>query len=115
MANYKTDRMAEDVKRELTDIIRGMKDPRISSLITIIKIELAADYGHCKVYVSSMEGMEKAKEAVEGLTSGAGFIRREINTRLKLRRSPQFTFIPDDTTEYSASIAKKLNDLHINE
>lgn len=51
----------EDLKRELTDIIRYVKDPRVSSILTIIKVELSNDLSHCKVYHSSLEGMEKAK------------------------------------------------------
>lgn len=111
MPNFKVNRMSEDIRRELTDIMHMMKDPRISSLLTIIKVDLSNDYSHCKVYISSMEGMEKAKEAVKGLNSGAGFIRREINSRLKMRRTPEFKFIPDDSTEYSADIARILNEL----
>ena len=111
MANFKVSRMEEDVRRELTDIMRSLKDPRISGLITIIKVELSSDYSSCKVYVSSMEGLEKAKEAAKGLSHGAGFIRREIGSRLKMRRTPEFRFIPDNTTEYSASISRILNDL----
>lgn len=111
MPNFKINRMSEDIHRELTDIMHMMKDPRINSLLTIIKVDLSNDYSHCKVYISSMEGMDKAKEAVKGLNSGAGFIRREINSRLKMRRTPEFKFIPDDSTEYSADIARILNEL----
>ena len=111
MANFKVNRMTEDIRRELTDIMHMMKDPRINGLLTIIKVDLSNDYSHCKVYVSSMEGLEKAKEAAKGLNNGAGFIRREINTRLKMRRTPEFKFIADDSTEYSADIARILNEL----
>lgn len=79
MAGYKVDRISEDVKRELTDIMRSLKDPRISGLITIVRTEMSKDMSQVKVYVSSMDGIEGAKEAVKGLKSAAGFIRREIN------------------------------------
>ncbi len=111
MAGFRINRTGEDVKRELTDIMRQLKDPRINSLITVIKTELSNDMSHCKVYISSMEGMDKAKEACKGLNSAAGYIRREMNGRIKMRRTPEFHFIPDDSTEYSAGIAKLLNDL----
>ena len=62
---FRVDRTSEDLKRELTDIIRHVKDPRVSSILTIIKVDLSNDMSHCKVYVSSLEGMEKAKEAAE--------------------------------------------------
>ena len=57
---------------------------------------------HCKVYVSSLEGMEKAKEAAKGLNHANGFIKHEVNARIKMRRIPDFHFIADDSTEYSA-------------
>ena len=74
-------------------------------------MDLSKDMSHCKVYVSSMDGIEQAKEAVKGLTSAAGFIRREINNRLTMRRSPEFHFVADDSIAYSAEIAKKLDEL----
>ena len=113
MASHRIDRISEDIKRELTDIMHHIKDPRVSSLLTIIKVELSNDMSHCKVYISSLEGMDKAKEAVKGLNNANGFIKHEINTRIKMRRVPDFHFIPDDSTEYSADIARILNSLDI--
>lgn len=111
MASHRMSRLAEDVRRELTDIFRMLKDPRIGGMISIVKVDLSGDMSHCKVYISSLDGIESAKEAVKGLTSAAGFIRREINGRLDMRRSPAFTFVADDSIEHSADIAKILNDL----
>ena len=103
---FRVGRTSEDLKRELTDIIRYVKDPRVSSILTIIKVELSNDLSHCKVYISSLEGMEKAKEAAKGLNNANGFIKHEVNSRIKMRRIPDFHFIADDSTEYSAGIAK---------
>lgn len=111
MASHRHDRLAEDIRRELTDIFRSLKDPRINGMISIVKVDLSGDLSHCKVYVSSLDGMEAARNAVEGLTSAAGFIRREVNARLTMRRSPAFHFIADDSIEHSADIAKLLNGL----
>ena len=77
---FRVDRTSEDLKRELTDIIRHVKDPRVSSILTIIKVDLSNDMSHCKVYVSSLEGMEKAKEAAKGLNHANGFIKH-VSTR----------------------------------
>ena len=78
MAGFKLGRTSEDIRRELMDILRNMKDPRISGgMFSIVRIELTNDISHCKVYVSSLEGMEKAKEAVKVLGKAAGFIRHE--------------------------------------
>lgn len=111
MPSFRTARAEEDVRRELTDIFRGLKDPRITGLLSIVKIELAGDYSHCKVYISSLEGLEAAQGAVKGLVSAAGYVRREIGLRLKLRRSPEFHFIADNGIERSAEINKKLRGL----
>lgn len=111
MAGFRVNRTGEDIKRELTDIIRSVKDPRVSTILTIIKTELSKDLSHCKVWVSSLEGLEKAQEACKGLNNANGFIKHEINLRLKMRRVPDFHFIADDSTEYSAGIARILNDL----
>ncbi len=111
MASHKLQRTTEDIRRELTDIIRSMKDPRISGMLSIVRVDLTNDMSHCKVYISSMEGLEAAREAVKGLTSGAGFIRREINLRLDMRRSPDFKFIADDSIEHSADINRRLGQI----
>ncbi len=73
MAGFKLGRASEDILRELTAILPTLKDPRIAPLLTIVRIELAGDMGHCKVYVSSMQGIEAARESCEGLRSAAGY------------------------------------------
>jgi len=111
MAGYKAERMSEDIKRELTAILRELKDPRIDKMLTIVKTDLSGDMSSCKVYVSSFEGIEKAKESVAGLKSASGYIRRELFSRLKMRKSPELVFIADNSIEIGAEISKKLNDL----
>lgn len=111
MANYKTSRMAEDIKREMTAILRELKDPRIDKMLTVVKADLSGDMSVCKVYVSSLDGMEKTVESVKGLKSASGFIRRELFHRLQMRKSPELTFIADNSIERGAEISKKLNDI----
>ena len=111
MASYRASRTEEDIKRELTDIMRSLKDPRITGLISVVKMDLTRDMSHCKVYISSMDGMEAAENAVKGLTSASGYIKRELNSRMKLRKLPEFHFIADDSIAYSADIARMLEDL----
>lgn len=111
MANFKNNRMAEDIKREMTAILRELKDPRIDKMLTIVRADLSGDMSYCKVYVSSFEGKSKADESVKGLKSAEGFIRRELFHRLKMRKSPELKFIADDSIARSAEINKKLMDL----
>jgi len=111
MPSHRVQRTAEDLKRELSDIIRTLKDPRITGMLSIVKLDLSSDYSYCKVYISSMEGLDNAKNAVEGLKSASGFIRREVGMRIKMRKIPEFKFIPDDGIAYSADLNQKLKDL----
>ena len=82
MPNYKNARHGEDIHRELTAIFRSLKDPRIDPMLSIVRTELSRDGSSCKVYVSSLSGIETAKESVKGLKSAAGYIRREVGSRL---------------------------------
>jgi len=115
MASFKIDRMQEDILRELTAILRELKDPRITPDLTIVRAELAGDMGHCKAYVSSLSGLNHAKEACRVLTSASGFIRRELFHRLKLRKSPEMHFVADDSIAYAADISEKLSNLGLTE
>ena len=104
--------MAEDIKREMTAILRELKDPRIDKMLTIVRADLSGDMSNCKIYVSSFEGMERTVESVKGLKNDSGFVRRELFHRLKMRKSPELTFVADNSIERSAEISRKLNDLN---
>ncbi|MBQ8297759.1 MAG: 30S ribosome-binding factor RbfA [Ruminococcus sp.] len=111
MANFKNGRMAEDIKREMTAILRELKDPRIDPMLTIVRTELSGDMSSCKIFVSSFMGLEKAQESVKGLRSAEGFVKRELFHRLKMRKAPELKFIADDSIARSAEINKKLREL----
>ena len=111
MANFKLGRMEEDIKREMTAIVRELKDPRIAPMLTVVRTELSGDMSHCKVYVSCLDGIEKAKQSVKGLESAQGFIKRELFHRLKMRKCPELNFIADDSIAHSADINRKLSEI----
>lgn len=116
MPGHKLGRITEDVNRELTAILRELKDPRVNGcLLSVVRVEVTNDLSYCTAYVSTVEGLERSKEAVKGLKSAAGFIRRELGHRLKLRHVPELIFKPTDSIEYGASISKMLMDLNIPE
>ncbi|WP_077533145.1 30S ribosome-binding factor RbfA [Massiliimalia massiliensis] len=112
MAGFKIGRVTQDIRRELSAILRELKDPRISSMLSIVKVSVSNDMSYCKVYVSAIEGFEKSKESVEGLKSATGFVKRELSNRLHLRKCPELTFIADDSIEYGAQINQMLEDLN---
>ena len=116
MANHKIGRTTEDIKRELTAIFRELKDPRVqNAFVSIVRVEVTNDLSYCTVYVSAMEGLDRAKEAVKGLKSAAGFIRRELGRRLTLRHVPSLVFNATDSIEYSANISRILNSLDLHD
>lgn len=106
MPSFKIGRAAADIQRELADLFREMKDPRVSKLLSIIKVDVSGDLSYATVYVSAIEGFDKTVESVKGLKNAAGFLRRELGVRLKLRKTPELRFVADNSIEHSANIAK---------
>lgn len=114
MPGHMIERTNEDVTRELTHILRSVKDPRVKDcLLSIVRVDVTSDLSYCTVFVSTMEGMDRTKQAVEGLKSAAGYIRRELGASLKLRHTPQLIFKATNAIEYGADISRKLQDLDI--
>lgn len=112
MAGYRIDRVAEDIKREIISIMNEVKDPRVQGrLLTAVRVEVTNDLSYAKVYISDMQGIEGAKVAVKGLTSAAGYIRRELGKNLHIRKVPELTFIADDSIEHGMGIIEKLKDI----
>lgn len=111
MASHKLGRVTEDILRELTAILRELKDPRVQGLISIVRVEVTNDLSYCTVYISAMEGLDRAKTAVAGLKSASGFIRHELGSRLSLRKVPELQFRATDSIEYGANISRILNSL----
>lgn len=112
MAGYRINRVSEDIKREIIAVIRTLKDPRVQGkMLTVVRVEVSGDLSYAKVYVSAMEGIEAAKDAVKGLSSASGLVRREIGGRLHLRKTPEIQFIADDSIEHGMEIVKKLSDI----
>ncbi|MDF1616362.1 30S ribosome-binding factor RbfA [Petrocella sp. FN5] len=99
-------RINQEVKHDLTTILReDIKDPRVSPLTSIVKVDVTADLKFCKVYVSVMGDASDQKETIEGLKSSAGHIRSELAHRTNLRNTPQLSFILDHSIEYGVEIS----------
>ncbi len=111
MAGFHIDRISEDIKREIISIMRELKDPRISDMLTVIKVDVSGDLSYAKVYISAIEGIEVAKRSVKGLESASGYIRKQLGTRLHLRKSPELKFIADDSIEKGMDIFEKIKEL----
>ena len=105
MPSFKMGRVSADIQRELADLFRELKDPRVSKLLSIVKIDVSGDLSYATVYVSAIEGFEKTVESVKGLKNAAGFLRRELGMSLKLRKTPELRFVADNSIEHSANIS----------
>lgn len=109
MAGFKINRVTSDIRLALSDILREIKDPRVSKLLSIVKLDVSGDMSYAKVYVSAIEGKEKTEESVKALKNAAGYIRRELGAKLSLRKVPELRFIADDSIEVSANISRIVN------
>lgn len=105
MAGYKIDRITADVRLAMSEILREVKDPRVSKMLSIIKADVSNDLSYATFYVSAIEGKEKTEESVKALKGAAGYIRRELASRVKMRKSPEVRFIADDSLAHSAHIS----------
>lgn len=106
----KIGRLCEDMKREVIAIVNQMKDPRLDGLVTITRVEVTADLGVAKIYVSRM-GENGSKQAIEALKHAAGHVRSEIAKRMHIRKAPEMMFIADDGAEYAAHINEIIQSL----
>jgi ribosome-binding factor A len=98
------ERVAEAVLREVSALLyRDLKDPRLRG-VTLTDVKITPDLRHARVYFSHLEGAQRAKEAVDGFRSAAGFIRQKIGRGLGLRYSPELEFEYDATIERAARI-----------
>jgi ribosome-binding factor A len=106
------ERLADQIRAEVAEIInRELKDPRIG-FATVTRVELTADFHAARLWVSVLGEKEAQQGTLEGLSSAAGYLRREIGHRLRLRRVPELTFILDQSAQDSLRIESLLDKIH---
>ena len=110
--SIKSTRVNAEVQRELSQIIRETKDPRIHPLTSVVTVEVATDLKTCKAYISVMGSEEDRADTEAGLKSAAGFIRRELAHRLNMRNTPEITFIMDTSIEDAMEMMKKIDEVN---
>ena len=108
MANYaRTDRVAQQMQREVAELIRlEINDPRVR-LVTITGVEVAGDYSHAKIFFTRLDG--KHEEAQEGLDRASGFLRSQLSRSLKLRIMPQLHFVYDASVERGSHLSQLID------
>ena len=114
MAKYRRDRINDEMRREMMDILRKVKDPRVQdAFVSVTAVDCTADLKYAKIYSSALRGDEK--ELAKGLKAATGFIRRELAAGLNLRITPELTFVRDSSITYGAHISSILNTLDISD
>lgn len=109
----RTDRIEEEIKKVVSKLInQGLKDPRLTGLISVTKVEVTKDLKYCKVFVSMLGSKDQAA-AMEALKSSAGYVRREIGANIRMFATPEVKFELDDSMEYGAHIQNIINELGI--
>lgn len=112
MAKHRLDRISEEVKRVVSDIIRNsIKDPRVSPMSSVMEAEVTPDLKYAKIYISVLGSDEEKEATIKGLNSAAGFIRHELGNNMKLRYSPEISFELDRSIEHGANIMRLLNEV----
>ena len=112
MANYRRGIINDEMQRAVAEIIREVKDPRVSGqFISVTGAEVTPDLKYAKIYFSALgvNDAEGKKEIAKGLKSSAGFIRRQIAQKLNLRITPELSFVEDTSIKYGAHISELLS------
>ena len=113
MASNRIGRINEEIQKELASLLRNLKDPRVqNTMISITRVETTPDLRYAKVYVSFLEE-DKANDALKGLKSAGGYLRRELGRALNLRYTPELVWALDDSITYGAKMLKLINSLEV--
>ena len=109
MASNRIGRINDEIQKELSELFRSVKDPRVSgTLLTITHVDTTSDLRYARIYVSAMDRTDE-KDFLKGLKSASGYLRRELGQKLGLRYTPELQFFPDDSIAYGAHILDMLN------
>lgn len=109
MASNRIGRINGEIQQELASLLRNVKDPRVAeAMLTITHVDTTSDLRYARVYVSALNCKDE-KGLIKGLKSAAGFLRRELGSKLSLRYTPELQFFMDDSIAYGAHILDMLN------
>jgi ribosome-binding factor A len=104
------DRIAEQIRRELAEVIRTeLRDPRVG-MISLTDVQVSPDYAHAKIFFSSLAGSDTLESVQEGLEKAAGFLRSELGKRISIHMTPQLHFVFDESLERGAQLSKLISE-----
>ncbi len=115
MSMFRLNKLSEQIRDEIAQLIASgkVKDPRVSTFLSINRVEISRDLAYAKIYVSSFMDTHKTKQGVRGLENASGFIRTSLSKKLHIRQCPQLTFIYDESIQEGFEMVKKLEALDI--
>ena len=115
MASHRIVRINEEIQKELSALLRTIKDPRVAgTMISITRVETTPDLRYSKIYVSFLDE-SRAKDAMKGLSSAGGFLRRQLGQALDLRYTPELVWALDDSITYGAHMLELIHSLNVGE
>ena len=109
--SVKNIRVNSEVHREISEIIREVKDPRVGIMTSVTDVEVTPDLKYANIYISALGSEDASAKTLEGLKAANGFIRRELARRLNLRNTPELRFLADDSLAYGMKMDKLINEL----
>ena len=117
MGSFRLVRLGEQIREEISKMILSgqIKDPRVSTFLSINRVDVSGDLGYAKVYVSSFMSGKETEKGVRGLQSAAGFIQSTIGRKLTIRQFPKLTFVADSSIKEGFEMVRKLNQLEAEE
>lgn len=103
--SYRQERLNHLIRQTISELLRKeIKDPRLSGFVTITEVSVSADLSYAKVYFSVMGTEEEGKKATKGMTAASNFFRKELISKLNIRRVPELIFCPDNSLEHGARL-----------
>ncbi|MDX9994383.1 MAG: 30S ribosome-binding factor RbfA [Rhodocyclaceae bacterium] len=108
------ERVAEQIRRDLVDLLRQVKDPRVARLlplVTLTDVEVTPDYAHAKVFYTSLAEAEQSRDIARGLAHAAGFLRRELGRRLHIHHIPELHFVFDASVERGSRLSHLIDEV----
>ena len=113
MPSNRIGRINEEIQRELSDLLRTLKDPRVQkTMVSVTRVDTTNDLRYAKVYISVYD-KDQAREVFKGLKAAGGYLRHELAARLSLRHTPELVWTEDHSITYGARILDILSTLDI--
>ena len=113
MSGFRTERLGDEIMLKISEIIPKLKDPRLSGIISITRVEVSNDSKYAKVYISVLGGDKELHDCLKGFKSSAGYIRRELAALMQLRYTPELTFYADTGVIRGRKTIDIMNSLNI--